>query len=811
MKKVLSLVMVIAMVLSSMTFAFATTFEDVTNETQSEAISALVSLGIVDGYEDGTYRPEKTITRAQMAKLIIVALGYESIANDTPSFKDCQKHWAKGYISLASDLGIVNGKGNGIFDPDSTVKYQEAAVMLLRALGYNDKAINGGRSESYNASNYKTTALKLNLFDDVTLSNFSSGANRGDVAVMLFNNLTNAMVEINPTTGLAQKVVKSQNNNSVVYETLISKLAVRKEMTVTIADLAKDYTTDLAPYLFETVVAYLMGDDVVYVEKSNNKTVNGAVESMTTTGTIKLTIDDVEYIVPVVDGKLNINLAVNGKLETLTAAQLKAITDGTHSVKVIYTEGSSVNTVTGLSIEKVDYTKKVANEYIAGKTRFEGFNLPVDKKGKVDLSKVTVLGDATSMNDIQKNDIIEVVLTKNSDKVEEVKIYVTRNTVEGKINKVSGSKYFVDGVEYKVASTLVVGSDALGLGKSGVFYLNRAGVVVSFAEGEQDINYNYAIITGVADGSVKTDAFDSSKKAISTYPKVKVVEMDGTVKVYELAVAINNDGTVKTAVTGFNIVDNTLATTLAANTGVVNTNDHVVEFAVNEDGRITEVKAVSVTNNATGTKVKVDSPNFLANENTKVLNLTSKGYSVTSLDKLEKEVNYYSVGNKFSWNLLIVVNGAIKTNTDKIYGVITETSNVLDGSDEVQEIKVLINGEVVTYITNSKNTVASDKLNKVVSLVVDVNNVVTGFDSDALRQLGTTTTVSAINGNRIALTSDGVSYAVSDDVVVYTQANDNTVSVGDMADVQFAIGETNTVSLFDKNNDGYVDTIFLSK
>ena len=71
MKKVLSLVLVIAMVLSSMSFAFAGTFTDVADTDYTKAIETLTALGVVTGYEDGTYRPEKVVTRAEMAKLMV--------------------------------------------------------------------------------------------------------------------------------------------------------------------------------------------------------------------------------------------------------------------------------------------------------------------------------------------------------------------------------------------------------------------------------------------------------------------------------------------------------------------------------------------------------------------------------------------------------------------------------------------------------------------------------------------------------------------------------------------------------------------
>jgi hypothetical protein len=140
MKKVLSLVLVIAMVLSSFSFAFAANFEDVEGDYE-DAINTLVALGVVTGYEDGTFKPERVVTRAEMAKLIVEILGYgDLVAGSKSNFADTQGHWADPWIALAAGRGLVIGTGDGNFTPDRTVSYDEAITMIVRALGYSDNS-----------------------------------------------------------------------------------------------------------------------------------------------------------------------------------------------------------------------------------------------------------------------------------------------------------------------------------------------------------------------------------------------------------------------------------------------------------------------------------------------------------------------------------------------------------------------------------------------------------------------------------------------------------------------------------------------
>ena len=195
MKKVLSIVLSIAMVVClAPTMAFAATtsaaqadaaYSDTEGKACEGAVNVLSALKVVDGFTDGTYKPEQTVTRAQMAKLIVTALGVADYATaKTSKYTDMgAATWAIPYVEYAANLNIVNGVGNGKFNPNGLVTYEQAATMVVRALGYTDqcKEMNGTWPAIY-----VQKAMALGVFEDV-VNGGANGANRGDIAIMLYN------------------------------------------------------------------------------------------------------------------------------------------------------------------------------------------------------------------------------------------------------------------------------------------------------------------------------------------------------------------------------------------------------------------------------------------------------------------------------------------------------------------------------------------------------------------------------------------------------------------------------------------------
>ena len=111
------------------------TFDDITGANAHEnqpAIEALAARGIIDGMGDGLFHPEASMTRAQFAAIVVRALGLTPAASE--AFTDVPSTaWYAPYVGTASTYGLINGVGEGRFNPDGTITKQEAAVMVARA------------------------------------------------------------------------------------------------------------------------------------------------------------------------------------------------------------------------------------------------------------------------------------------------------------------------------------------------------------------------------------------------------------------------------------------------------------------------------------------------------------------------------------------------------------------------------------------------------------------------------------------------------------------------------------------------------
>jgi len=109
-----------------------TAFSDIAGHRNQTAIEALAAMKILNGMGDGKFYPNKTMTRAEYCTMVVKALELTPKANSDYSDVPASA-WYAAYVGTASDYGIVNGIGGGKFDPNGTITYWQAAIMISRA------------------------------------------------------------------------------------------------------------------------------------------------------------------------------------------------------------------------------------------------------------------------------------------------------------------------------------------------------------------------------------------------------------------------------------------------------------------------------------------------------------------------------------------------------------------------------------------------------------------------------------------------------------------------------------------------------
>lgn len=177
--------------------AFAAFGDVPDNNRYKKAITTLSKLSVIDGYEENgqqLFKPENTVTRAEFTKLIVFILGMQDQTYSSYTFGDVSlDHWARNYIQTGYNLGIIAGFDDGTFRPEEPVTYEQALKMVDCTLGYDSVAQTlGGWPEGY-----KQQAATLGLDKNITGITFYEGAPRGVIAQVLYNALEVDMCEYN--------------------------------------------------------------------------------------------------------------------------------------------------------------------------------------------------------------------------------------------------------------------------------------------------------------------------------------------------------------------------------------------------------------------------------------------------------------------------------------------------------------------------------------------------------------------------------------------------------------------------------------
>ena len=234
-KKVLALVMAFAMAFTMMAGAAYTDQADI---TATEAVDTLAALNIMTGDTNGSFRPNDTVTRAEMCRMIYSIRNQgksdaSAYAKMKTTFTDVpESAWYAGYVKYCQSVGIVSGRSDKIFDPNAKVTGVEAALMCLRVMGYDPaKAGIGG-------STWSMTTIGLadenGLLDDVNCP-MTTGLPRQYAAQIMYNMIDAETVRWSTDSDS----YNNYSDNGTKYETVGKKYMDLNKVVATMTDFSK--------------------------------------------------------------------------------------------------------------------------------------------------------------------------------------------------------------------------------------------------------------------------------------------------------------------------------------------------------------------------------------------------------------------------------------------------------------------------------------------------------------------------------------------------------------------------------------------
>lgn len=183
-------------------------FNDVASHWAKSYVDLLSHKLIVDGYEDGSFGPERNITRAEFAAIVTRSLGLDTSVTSSTYFSDVQSgDWYAGVVNAAVQSGIVDGYEDGTFRPNAQINREELAAMVVRALAYAGKDVQVSSTEQASllakfadadsivwGQAELAAAVKAGIVDGMTDTTIAprNDATRAQAAAMLNRLLNNA-------------------------------------------------------------------------------------------------------------------------------------------------------------------------------------------------------------------------------------------------------------------------------------------------------------------------------------------------------------------------------------------------------------------------------------------------------------------------------------------------------------------------------------------------------------------------------------------------------------------------------------------
>lgn len=742
-KKVLALVIVLTMVISTFTVmtASAADFEDVIGTEYEEAVKVLAPMGVIAGYEENgaiTFKPSQVVTRAEMAAFIIRGLGLSVASKANTVFKDVPyDFWGSGAISIANSKNIIVGYGDGNFGPDDQVSFQDAVKMLVCALGYEEDAKdNGGYPAGYIA-----IADKLDVLEGLTdkLADSTAGCDRGTVAELIYNALDVYLQEVTYYNGqVLSKTITSSTMASEMGYTKFEDVIVNATSTTAFSGSlqdkgyvalegvkqdVKDGGYDMDQYLGQPVTVYASYDkknaeytivavlgsnegDVVVIDAADIYNVNG---NRVYYYVDKDTSSKTSYydLAALASDQGDLTMVYNNKAVAAEDQDLDMITSATNgTIKLIDSKKDGIyerviiETYKNYQVVETDVEENLLSlENASDEPSVELDDSKESNRPK--FSIVDVAGQKLTLADLAEDDVVSIYsdvypseeelgrdYVKDADSL---RIVVCNDTIEGAVTSIGNKKIYIDGEAYETDGVLSLSTFAIE--DEGTFYLDFNGDI-AFADTEAVLDNFEFVYDGIVNGRQITLYTMNSKGDKVSYDMASTVRVNGTS--YSMS---NADARSK------------LADALKVDGSNGLTEEYVVSLKTNSNNEVTRITTLDgdIKSDSFSKNDKLIG-NYVLNNSTVVFTMP-EGEAFDE-DKL-KVTNYSSLENnkEYSYKVCDTSNGVVTVmivytdegtvNASSDIAVIQSVSTTKVDDDLVLSLTMIQGGKVVTKTTKS--------------------------------------------------------------------------------------------------------------
>lgn len=496
MKKILSFVLVLAMVLGSVAFVSAADLTDLEGKPYETAATVLADLGVINGYADKTFKGENGINRAEFVTMIIQALGFNPQKGGAQKFEDVDPNkWYGPYVAYAADLGIVYGKTATTFGPTDPVTLDQAIAFTTRALGFYDESV----VKSVNR------ALGLGILKGVPTGGVA--ATRGQVAQLVYNA---AAQEVGTVDKNGAWVSNYETSAWTKHDTFFTRNGATVAAAATVVKLADSDKVNLINEI---------GKKAKLVQKDGATIGIADVETTTLTGVYTAASNTLAgYTLGVAATPLN-------QFNNTDSIAPTALVNGTTYTAEAVVSGKTITELTSV-IAWTAPTVYGANPAGADIATFVGAasgNWELDLNQAIDTNRFVIEG-VDSLADIKQADAVVYAYADAAGKVR--KVEVGHEIVSGTVTKLSSDNATIT-VAGKAYANLDAGVNATFVGKEVnmmLDYYGKAKVVALKTAATAATNY-----------AVLLDS--SEQSALDGGTKVQLKIADNSVKVFQVAAA----------------------------------------------------------------------------------------------------------------------------------------------------------------------------------------------------------------------------------------------------------------------------------